>query len=197
MRILVVDNFDSFTFNLVQYLGELGGNPIVLRNDAIAAKGVEAMAPDGIVISPGPGNPADPKYFGVCADVLTGASRTVPTLGVCLGLQGFAHAYGGRVVHAKRVMHGKVSAIEHDGKGLLAGLPSPMPVGRYHSLAVDEASLPADIEVTARTVDDGEVMGLRHRRFPIEGVQFHPESILTQDGKRIVRNFVERCRAGP
>ncbi len=195
MRILVIDNFDSFTFNLVQYVGELGGNPVVRRNDAITAKEAEAMRPSGIVISPGPGNPADPKYFGVCADLLMGLARSTPTLGVCLGHQGFAHAYGGKVVHAKKVLHGKESVVTHDGRGLLAGLPSPLRVGRYHSLAVDEASLPAALEVTARTVDDGEIMGLRHRERPIESVQFHPESILTEDGMTIIRNFVERCRA--
>lgn len=195
MRVLVIDNFDSFTFNLVQYVGELGGNPVVYRNDAISAKEAEALAPDGVIISPGPGNPTDPRYFGVCADILTGLSQTVPTLGVCLGQQGFAHVYGGRVVHAKRVMHGKSSLVEHDGRGVLAGLPSPMPVGRYHSLAVDADALPADVDVTARAVDDGEIMGLRHRRFPIETVQFHPESILTDAGLTIVKNFVERCRA--
>ncbi|MHB8604177.1 MAG: anthranilate synthase component II [Thermoplasmatota archaeon] len=194
MKVLVIDNFDSFTYNLVQYLGELGGNPVVHRNDAITAKEVETLKPDGIVLSPGPGNPADPKYFGVCADLLRGPSQTTPTLGVCLGLQGFAHVYGGEVVHAKRVMHGKASLVEHDGRGVLAGLPSPLAVGRYHSLAVAESTLPSDLVVTARTTDDREVMGARHKRYPIEGVQFHPESILTDHGKQIVRNFVESCR---
>jgi anthranilate synthase/aminodeoxychorismate synthase-like glutamine amidotransferase len=193
MRTLVVDNFDSFTYNLVQYLGELGAGPEVHRNDAISAKEAEAMQPDAIVISPGPGNPADPRYFGVCADLLTGLSRTTPTLGVCLGLQGFAHVYGGKVVHAPRVVHGKSSLVEHDGKGVLAGVPSPFRAARYHSLVVDRASLPREIEVSAWT-QEGEVMGARHTRYPIEGVQFHPESILTDHGMQIVRNFVQGAR---
>jgi anthranilate synthase/aminodeoxychorismate synthase-like glutamine amidotransferase len=193
MRTLVIDNFDSFTYNLVQYLGELGADPVVFRNDAITAKEAEALAPDAIVISPGPGNPADPRYFGVCADLLTGLSRSTPTLGVCLGLQGFAHVYGGKVVHASRVVHGKSSLVEHDGRGVLAGVPSPFKAARYHSLVVDRASLPPDIEVSAWTAE-GEVMGARHRRHPIEGVQFHPESILTEHGMTILRNFVEGAR---
>jgi anthranilate synthase/aminodeoxychorismate synthase-like glutamine amidotransferase len=190
VRTLVIDNFDSFTFNLVQYLGELGADPIVHRNDAITAKDAEALAPDAIVISPGPGNPANPKDFGVCADLLTGLSRTTPTLGVCLGLQGFAHVYGGKVVHAPRIVHGKSSLVHHTGAGCLRGLPSPFEAARYHSLIVDEASLPRDIVKTAWT-DQGELMGARHTRYPIEGVQFHPESILTQHGKEILRNFLE------
>lgn len=193
MRTLVIDNFDSFTFNLVQYLGELGADPVVRRNDAISAKEAEAMAPDAIVISPGPGNPADPKYFGVCADLLTGLSRTTPTLGVCLGLQGFAHVYGGKVVHAPRILHGKASPVHHDGRGVLRGIPSPFMAARYHSLIVDRASLPADIEVSAWTQQD-EVMGARHKRYPIEGVQFHPESILTEHGKDMLRNFLQGAR---
>jgi anthranilate synthase/aminodeoxychorismate synthase-like glutamine amidotransferase len=191
-RILVLDNYDSFTYNLVQYLGELGAEPMVHRNDAIDLPGVEALRPDGIVISPGPGNPADPKAFGVCGPVLREVSARVPTLGVCLGLQGFAHAYGGKVVHAPRLMHGKACMVHHDGQGVLRGLPSPFEAGRYHSLVVERHSLPRDIVVTAWT-DQGEVMGARHTRLPIEGVQFHPESILTPNGKDILRNFLEAC----
>lgn len=193
MRTLVIDNFDSFTFNLVQYLGELGADPIVHRNDAITAKEAEALAPDAIVISPGPGNPSDPKYFGVCADLLTGLSQTTPTLGVCLGLQGFGHVYGGKVVHAPRILHGKASPVLHDGRTIFQGVPSPFLAARYHSLIIDEASLPRDIEKTAWT-EQGELMGARHKRFPIEGVQFHPESILTEHGKTILRNFLEGVR---
>jgi anthranilate synthase/aminodeoxychorismate synthase-like glutamine amidotransferase len=193
VKTLVIDNFDSFTFNLVQYLGELGADPLVHRNDAITAKEAEALQPDAIVISPGPGNPANPRDFGVCADLLTGLSKTTPTLGVCLGLQGFAHVYGGKVVHAPRVLHGKASPVHHDGKGVLAGLPSPFLAGRYHSLVVEEASLPRDIVKTAWT-QEGELMGARHARHPIEGVQFHPESILTEHGKQILRNFLESAR---
>ena len=193
MKTLVVDNFDSFTFNLVQYLGELGADPVVHRNDAITAKEAEALRPDAIVISPGPGNPADPKAFGVCADLLLGLSRTTPTLGVCLGLQGFGHVYGAKVVHAPRILHGKASPVHHDGQGVFRGVPSPFQAARYHSLVVDPASLPSDLVKTAWT-DQGELMGARHRRYPIEGVQFHPESILTEHGKTMLRNFLEGAR---
>ena len=193
MRTLVIDNFDSFTCNLVQYLGELGADPIVHRNDAITAKEAEALSPDAIVISPGPGNPSDPKYFGVCADLLTGLSRTTPTLGVCLGLQGFGHVYGGKVVHAPRILHGKASPVHHDGRTIFQGVPSPFLAARYHSLIVDEATLPKEIEKSAWT-EQGELMGARHKTYPIEGVQFHPESILTEHGKTILRNFLEGAR---
>ena len=191
--ILVIDNYDSFTFNLVQYLGELGTEVVVHRNDAITAKEAEALAPDAIVISPGPGNPEDPKYFGVCADLLTGLSRTTPTLGVCLGLQGFAHVYGGRVVRAPRILHGKASPVHHDGQTIFRGIPDPFLAARYHSLVVDEATLPTELVKTAWTAE-GELMGARHRRHPIEGVQFHPESILTEHGKQLLRNFLETAR---
>ena len=193
MRTLVIDNFDSFTFNLVQYLGELGAEPIVFRNDAITAKEAEALEPDAIVISPGPGNPSDPKYFGVCTDLLLGLSRTTPTLGVCLGLQGFGHVYGGKVVHAPRILHGKASPVHHDGRTIFRGLPSPFMAARYHSLIVEVESLPTVIEKTAWT-DKGELMGARHKHYPIEGVQFHPESILTEHGKVLLRNFLESTR---
>ncbi|HUR68964.1 MAG TPA: aminodeoxychorismate/anthranilate synthase component II [Candidatus Thermoplasmatota archaeon] len=193
MRVLVIDNFDSFTFNLVQYLGELGAEPIVHRNDAILAKEAEALEPDAIVISPGPGNPSDPKSFGVCADLLTGLSKTTPTLGVCLGLQGIGHVFGGHVVHAPRILHGKSSPVFHDGRTLFQGVPSPFLAARYHSLIVDAASLPAELEKTAWT-EQGELMGARHKRYPIEGVQFHPESILTEHGKLILSNFLEGAR---
>ena len=193
MRTLVVDNFDSFTFNLVQYLGELGADPVVFRNDAITPKEAEALEPDAIVISPGPGNPVNPKDFGVCAELLTGLSRTTPTLGVCLGLQGFAHVYGGKVVHAPRILHGKASAVHHDGRTIFEGVPTPFQAARYHSLIVDADTLPAELERTAWT-EKGELMGARHKRYPIEGVQFHPESILTEHGKTMLRNFLEAAR---
>jgi anthranilate synthase/aminodeoxychorismate synthase-like glutamine amidotransferase len=193
MRTLVIDNFDSFTFNLVQYLGELGADPIIRRNDAITAKEAEQLAPDAIVISPGPGNPVNAKDFGVCADLLAGLSRTTPTLGVCLGLQGFGHVYGAKVVHAPRILHGKASPVLHDGRGVLAGVPSPFLAGRYHSLVLDPASLPSDLEMSAWT-EQGELMGARHRRYPIEGVQFHPESILTEHGMTLLRNFLDGAR---
>lgn len=193
MRTLVIDNFDSFTFNLVQYLGELGADPVVYRNDAITAKEAEQMAPDAIVISPGPGNPVNPKDFGVCSDILLGLSRTTPTLGVCLGLQGFAHVYRGTVVRAPRILHGKASPVHHDGRTIFQGVPSPFLAARYHSLIVDAASLPTELEMTAWTAE-GELMGARHKRYPIEGVQFHPESILTEHGKTMLRNFLEGAR---
>lgn len=193
MRTLVIDNFDSFTFNLVQYLGELGADPVVVRNDAITAKEAEAMAPDAIVISPGPGNPANPRDFGVCRDLLLGLSRTTPTLGVCLGLQGFANVYGATVTRAPRIVHGKSSLVRHTGEGCLRSVPSPFQAARYHSLVVDESTLPHDIKKTAWT-EEGELMGARHTRYPIEGVQFHPESILTEHGKLILSNFLEGAR---
>lgn len=193
LKTLVIDNFDSFTFNLVQYLGELGADPVVFRNDAITAKEAEVMEPDAIVISPGPGSPVDPRSFGVCTDLLLGLSKTTPTLGVCLGLQGIGHVYGGHVVHAPRILHGKASPVHHDGRTIFQGIPSPFQAARYHSLIVDAASLPSDLEKTAWT-DRGELMGARHRRYPIEGVQFHPESILTQHGKALLGNFLRGAR---
>lgn len=189
MRLLVVDNYDSFVYNLYQHLGELGGDPLVVRNDALDLAGVEALEPAGIVISPGPGHPGNPRDFGVCREILLRLSPTVPTLGVCLGHQGIAHAYGGQVVRAKRLLHGKTSTIDHDGQGVFEGIPSPLVGGRYHSLIVDPATLPPDLAVTA-TTEAGEIMGVRHRRFPIEGLQFHPESVLTPHGKAILSNFI-------
>ncbi len=194
MKILVIDNYDSFVYNLYQLLGELGAEPVVVRNDAISLKGVQAMAPDAIVLSPGPGHPGNARDFGVCADVLREVSPDTPTLGVCLGHQGVGAAYGGKVVHAARLLHGKSSRIRHDGRTIFEGIPNPFVGGRYHSLAIDPASVPADLEVSA-TADDGEIMAVRHLRHPVEGVQFHPESILTPDGPAILRNFLRRVRA--
>jgi anthranilate synthase/aminodeoxychorismate synthase-like glutamine amidotransferase len=188
MRLLLLDNYDSFVHNLGQYLGELGAEVSVVRNDALDLRGLERLDPDAIVISPGPGHPANPRDFGVCAEVLTTMSKHVPTLGVCLGHQGFAHAYGGKVRHAGTVMHGKASPIHHDGRTIFAGLESPLIAGRYHSLIVD-AHLPPELEVSATTAE-GEVMAMRHRHYPIEGVQFHPESVLTPQGKNVLANFL-------
>ena len=193
MKTLVIDNYDSFTFNLVQYLGELGADVVVHRNDQITAKQCEQLAPDAIVISPGPGNPANARDFGVCRDLLLGLSRATPTLGVCLGLQGFGHVYGAQVVHAPRIVHGKASLVHHDGRGVFRGVPTPFHAARYHSLVVDPATLPPDVEMTAWTAE-GELMGARHKRYPIEGVQFHPESILTEHGKLMLKNFLESAR---
>ena len=186
--LLVIDNYDSFTYNLVQYLGELGESPEVIRNDAATIAEVAAMNTLGIVISPGPCTPAE---AGICTDLVRELGPETPILGVCLGHQCIGEAYGGRVVRAPKVMHGKLSQVEHDGKGVFAGLPNPITATRYHSLVVDPASVPSCLEVTAEA-EDGVVMGLRHRDFPIEGVQFHPESILTEAGHDLLRNFLAR-----
>ena len=184
--ILVLDNYDSFTYNLVQYLGELGARMRVARNDALSADDVEALAPEGIVISPGPGNP---DGAGISLELIRRFHTRVPILGVCLGHQAIGQAFGGRVARAQRQMHGKTSPITHDGHGVFRGLPPGFEATRYHSLVVLESGLPADLEISARA-DDGEIMGLRHRRYPVEGVQFHPESILTSQGKALLANFL-------
>ncbi|MGD0817366.1 MAG: aminodeoxychorismate/anthranilate synthase component II [Methanomassiliicoccales archaeon] len=191
MRILMLDNYDSFVYNLKQYVGELGPEVTVVRNDAIDIQGIRRFDPDAIMISPGPGHPAVKRDFGVCAEALTEICPAVPTLGVCLGHQGIAHHFGGTVTRAAELMHGKTSVIEHDGEGVFAGLEGSMVVGRYHSLVVSD--VPESLKVTARTAD-GTIMGIRHRRFPIEGVQFHPESILTPKGKDILANFIAGAR---
>ena len=186
-RVLVVDNYDSFVYNLVQYLGELGAEPVVHRHDALPLDALRELEPDAVLISPGPGRPED---GGVSNDVIRDfGERGVPVLGVCLGLQCIGALYGGEVVRAPRVMHGKTSEIHHDGRGVFAGLPDPLTATRYHSLVVDPASVPDVLEVSA-TTDDDVVMGLRHRELPIEGVQFHPESILTDGGHRLLQNFL-------
>ena len=189
MKVLIIDNYDSFVYNLYQAFGELGAEPVVLRNDAVTLRDLEAIEPDAFVLSPGPGHPANTRDFGVCGDVLRELSPATPTLGVCLGHQGIATASGGVVAHASRVLHGKASVVHHDRRTIFEGLPNPMVVGRYHSLAIDPESMPPDLEVSA-TADDGEIMAVRHRRHPIEGVQFHPESILTPDGPLLLRNFL-------
>jgi anthranilate synthase component 2 len=188
-RVLVVDNYDSFVYNLVQYLGELGAEPIVRRNDAVDVDEARALRPDGIVVSPGPGRPDD---AGASLPIILELGSSVPTLGVCLGHQCIGQAFGGRVVRAPQVVHGKTSLIHHDGRGALSGLPDPFEATRYHSLVVERDTLPPVLEVSAET-EDGLVMGLRHRDAPIEGVQFHPESVLTAPGKTILANFLARC----
>ena len=186
--LLIIDNYDSFTYNLVQYLGELGADITVRRNDAISVDEVGALAPTAIVISPGP---CAPEQAGVSVPLIQRWGSTIPTLGVCLGHQAIGEAYGGRVVRARRVMHGKCSTVRHDGTGLFQGLPNPLPVMRYHSLIVERESLPPDLEILAVATDDAsEVHALRHRRHPVWGVQFHPESILTTGGKTILQNFL-------
>ena len=187
--LLVIDNYDSFTYNLVQYLGELGADVLVRRNDAVSVEEVGELAPAGIVLSPGPCAPAQ---AGVTVDVIRTWGATTPILGVCLGHQAIGEAYGGRVVRASRAVHGKTSRITHDGSDLFAGLPSPLQVGRYHSLTVERSSLPEALRVVATAEhDDTEIHALRHRTHPVWGVQFHPESVLTPDGKQLLRNFLD------
>jgi anthranilate synthase/aminodeoxychorismate synthase-like glutamine amidotransferase len=196
--ILVVDNYDSFTYNLVQYLGQCGEQAVVYRNDQITLAGIEALRPDGLMLSPGP---CTPKESGVCLNVLRsamggGGLSGVPLFGVCLGHQAIAEVAGATVSRAGQVRHGKASQVRHDGRGVFAGMPNPFSAIRYHSLSVLGATLPGELEVSATSEDDGEVMGLRHRSLPVEGVQFHPESVLTEQGMRIVENFVRWVRTG-
>ena len=185
--ILVIDNYDSFTYNLVQYLGELGAQPFVRRNNEISLDEIARLKPARIVISPGPGRP---EQAGITLDVIARFGPTTPLLGVCLGHQAIGMAFGGSVVRASVPMHGKTSSIGHDGKGVFAGIASPLTVARYHSLVVDRSGWPADLEIAAQTESDGTVMALRHRTHPIHGVQFHPESIMTREGQHLLRNFL-------
>jgi anthranilate synthase/aminodeoxychorismate synthase-like glutamine amidotransferase len=186
--LLVIDNYDSFTYNLVQYLGELGEEVRVIRNDEIAAADVGGLAPSKIVISPGP---CTPNEAGISLEVIRAYAGKIPILGVCLGHQAIGQAFGGKIVRAARVMHGKTSQIFHDGRGLFTGLPNPLEATRYHSLLIERASVPDCLEVTAHTADQ-EIMAVRHKSLPIEGVQFHPESFLTTSGKDLLRNFLTR-----
>ncbi len=189
-RLLLIDNYDSFSYNLFQYLGELGAELEVLRNDAASLEALLGRKPDGLVVSPGPGRPED---AGLSVPAVRAFGEAgIPVLGVCLGHQAIGAAFGGRIVGARTLMHGKVSPIHHEGEGVFAGLPSPFEATRYHSLVIDESSLPDALRITART-EDREIMGVVHRSLPIEGVQFHPESILTGEGKRLLGNFVARC----
>jgi anthranilate synthase component 2 len=191
MKVLVIDNYDSFVYNLVQYIGEFGAETLVYRNDQITLMEAAKIEPDRIVISPGPGNPEDDKFFGVCKEILQKLSPSIPTLGVCLGHQGIIHVYGGKVVHAKKLMHGKTCTIRHNQSGIFNGVRNPFSATRYHSLAGERFSIPECLQITAEAIDDGEIMGVRHIKYPIFGVQFHPESILCEDGKLIIRNFLE------
>lgn len=193
-RVVLIDNYDSFVYNLYQSLGELTGvEAKVVRNDRTSVEAITAERPTHLVISPGPGNPEQPAWFGVCREIILTLGRTVPLLGVCLGHQGIGVAFGGRIIRAPRVMHGKTSHVRHDGEGLFAGLESPLEVMRYHSLVIDPETLPASLRVTAAT-DEGLIMGVAHREFPIVGVQFHPESIGTRSGQRLLRNFLSGRR---
>ncbi len=191
MKVLVIDNYDSFVYNLVQYIGELGGEPVVYRNDQLTLKDAIRINPDKIVISPGPGTPIDERYFGVCSEILGSLSLKIPTLGVCLGHQGVISAFGGRIVRANTLMHGKTSLIKHDGLGIFKGIENPFRATRYHSLVGDRESIPPCLTITAESLDDGEIMGVRHVIYPVEGVQFHPESIMTSPGKRVIKNFLD------
>ncbi len=184
--LLMLDNYDSFTWNLVQYLGELGASVKVVRNDAISLDEVEALQPERIVISPGPCTPSE---AGISVPLIRRFAGKIPLLGVCLGHQAIGQAFGGRIIRAQRVMHGKLSSIVHDGRGVFRGIPSPFTATRYHSLAIERSSLPPVLDVTA-TSEDGEIMGVRHREFAVEGVQFHPEAILTEHGKKLLANFL-------
>ncbi|HXG06325.1 MAG TPA: aminodeoxychorismate/anthranilate synthase component II [Nitrososphaera sp.] len=196
MKILVIDNYDSFVYNIAQLLGELGAEPVVIRNDKITLDDVKKMNPDGIVISPGPGHPADRKYFGVCTEVIREMGPKTPILGVCLGHQGIVHAFGGRVVNAGKVRHGKTSEIHYtNGKDrIFENVSNPFRATRYHSLVAEKNSIPDCLEVTARSLDDDEIMGIRHKQYPIEGVQFHPESVLTGEGRKILQNFLSMVK---
>ena len=185
--LLMIDNYDSFTYNLVQYLAELGAEVRVVRNDEISVEAVQSLAPRAIVISPGP---SAPERAGISLDVIRRLGGRVPILGVCLGHQAIGQAFGGKVVRAKRVMHGKVSSVRHDGEGVFRGLPAEFKATRYHSLAVEREALPACLKITAES-DDGEIMGLRHRSLAVEGVQFHPEALLTEHGHQMLQNFIE------
>jgi anthranilate synthase component 2 len=193
MRVLVVDNYDSFVYNIAQRLGELKVQPTVLRNDKITIKSIKRIDPDAIVISPGPGHPADKRYFGICTDIIAKLGPRIPILGVCLGHQGIVHAFGGKVIYAKKVRHGKTSIIQYTSGKLFDQVSNPFKATRYHSLVADK-KIPPCLEVTATALDDDEIMGIRHRQYLIEGVQFHPESVLTKQGPKILFNFISMVK---
>jgi len=194
LKFLIIDNYDSFVYNIAQYLGELGVDCVVIRNDKITINEIKQKNYDGIVISPGPGTPDDRKYFGVCSDVIKDLGSSTPILGVCLGHQGIISSFGGKVTNAGRVRHGKTSPVKHNNSELFKGVKNPFMATRYHSLVGDKTIIPEILEVTAVAEDDGEVMAIRHREYLIEGVQFHPESIMTEDGKKILSNFIRQVK---
>lgn len=191
MKILIIDNYDSFVYNLSQYVGELGHEPIIFRNDRIDITQVRKLAPDRVIISPGPGNPSEKKDFGVNPLIIRELGTRTPVLGVCLGHQGIATSLGGRVVRASTIMHGKVSEIRHDGRSIFNGIRNPLKATRYHSLVVDKNYLPSSFIISAWSSEDNQIMGIRHKFYPLEGVQFHPESFCTQDGHQMIKNFIE------
>ncbi len=194
MKFLIIDNYDSFTYNIAQLLGELGVESDVIRNDKITLDQIIEKKYDAIIISPGPGTPEDKRYFGVCSSVIREMGPTTPILGICLGHQGIIHEFGGKVVNAGCVRHGKTSQIRHQGDSLFTGVQNPFRATRYHSLVGDKTIIPDVLKITAIAEDDGEIMGVSHKKYLIEGVQFHPESILTTEGKKILQNFVDRVR---
>ena len=194
MKFLIIDNYDSFVYNIAQYLGELGVDCDVIRNDKITINEIKQKNYDGIVISPGPGTPDDRKYFGVCSDVIKDLGSSTPILGVCLGHQGIISSFGGKVINAGCVRHGKTSPVKHNNSELFKGVKNPFRATRYHSLVGDKTIIPEILEVTAVAEDDGEVMAIRHKEYLIEGVQFHPESIMTEDGKKILANFIRQVK---
>ena len=194
MKFLIIDNYDSFVYNIAQYLGELGVNCDVIRNDKITLEQIKQSDYDGIIISPGPGTPEEEKYFGVCSDVIKDMGPTTPILGVCLGHQGIIHAFGGKVTNAGCVRHGKTSPVDHTNSELFNDVKNPFRATRYHSLVGDKTVIPDVLQVTATAADDGEVMAIEHKKYLIQGVQFHPESIMTEDGKKILGNFIKQVK---
>lgn len=194
MRILVIDNYDSFVYNIAQILGKLDAQAIVQRNDKLSSASVLGMNPDGIIISPGPGHPADRRYFGNCKDIIVNLGPKTPILGICLGHEGIVNAFGGKIINAKKVRHGKTSLIEYKSSELFENITNPFKATRYNSLVADPKNIPHCLEVTARALDDSEVMGVRHKQYQIEGVQFHPESILTAFGPKILQNFINMLK---
>ncbi|HEY9387636.1 MAG TPA: aminodeoxychorismate/anthranilate synthase component II [Nitrososphaeraceae archaeon] len=194
MKVLVIDNYDSFVYNIAQILGKLEVQPTVVRNDKISVESVKIMNPDAIIISPGPGHPADRRYFGNCTDIIINLGPEIPIMGICLGHEGIVDAFGGNITNAKNVRHGKTSLIKYDSSRLFDNVSNPFKATRYNSLVADPKGIPSCLEVTAKAIDDGEVMGVRHRRHLIEGIQFHPESVLTAEGPKIFQNFISMLK---
>ncbi len=194
MKTLLIDNYDSFVYNLVQQVGEFGSEPKVYRNNKITLKEINKLNPDNIIISPGPGTPLEKKYFGICSEIIHNLGSTLPILGVCLGHQGIIHGYGGNIIKAGRLMHGKVSLIKHDGEGIFEDLKNPFVATRYHSLVGERSTIPKELKISANSEDDNEVMSIRHIKYPVNGIQFHPESILTKEGGKLIRNFLKMSR---
>lgn len=194
MKILIIDNFDSFVYNLVQYVGELKANPYVRRNNAITISEINKIKPDGIIISPGPGTPENPSDIGNCLEIIKTFGKQIPILGVCLGHQAIVNSFGGKIIPAKYIMHGKTSEIQHENNGIFKEIMNPLTVMRYHSLVADHINFPSSIlNITARTLKDDEIFAIQHKKYPIYGVQFHPESVGTYEGEKIIQNFLEIC----